>query len=866
MDTASIINVIGNIYKKPDILDRTDKYTITERDFPEQFHKVVISAIVLLYEQGVREMSLNVIEDFLQQHPKSEACFKLNKGDEWLVQAAESANENSFSYYYQRLKKFTLLREFAEAGVDVAEIYDVNNILDTKKKQIQEEWLDNHSLSEVSQKITDKINGIVETCVDNTFAEIQKPGDGLKEYKEHLKIVPAVGLPLYGPIVNTLTRGARLGCFYVRSATSGVGKAIPNSTLIPTPLGWRQVGTIRPGDELFGQDGKPTKVLAIHPQLNKKRVYAIHFSDGRIAECCEDHLWEYWIMGHGDLVKKVASVKDILAHAARMKNGFKGRSRFKVRLNEPVQYSEKRYSLPPYTMGAFIGDGSFRYDKQQKGFTFSTNDTEMLDNILTDLNNKELYYKKNSDFNYNYTFKNKNNPKHNIWVEEFLKDYPELWNTKSETKFIPRDYLQGSIEQRFELLRGLLDTDGHIDKKGRVQFITVSPYLKDNVIELCRSLGFITSIVVDKRPEKYTTGECYQIHIQTEKNLKPQLFKLTRKVDIAKAYAQNGEKTVSKKYICIEDIIETDRFEEMTCFTVDNKDHLFLMNDFICTHNTRCMVADACYVGCDEIYDNNLGWRPAGAAEPCCYISTEQTLEEIQEMMLAFISGVNQRHIHLATYIGDEEPRVDKAIEILERSKVFIICLPDFGMIDVENLIKRCIREYGVRYVFFDYLQSSLKILSEITSQTKGMALREDQVLYMLSRHLKDLAVEYDVFIETATQISGDYREIDVPDQRLLRGSKSIADPIDFGAIMLQATSKDLEKLQEIINSGGFQTPNIKMSIYKNRGNEYTAMYLWINADPGACRYDGIFCTDWNYNYMSIEDLQIQVQEEKGAF
>lgn len=93
-----------------------------------------------------------------------------------------------------------------------------------------------------------------------------------------------------------------------------------------------------------------------------------------------------------------------------------------------------------------------------------------------------------------------------------------------------------------------------------------------------------------------------------------------------------------------------------------------------------------------------------------------------------------------------------------------------------------------------------------------------------------------------------------------MRGSRAIADAIDYGSIMLQVTTKDLEKLQEILGSGNFQTPNIKMSIYKNRGNEYTAMYLWMYADPGTCRYDGVFCTDWNYQYMPVDDLKIQAR------
>ena len=59
---------------------------------------------------------------------------------------------------------------------------------------------------------------------------------------------------------------------------------------------------------------------------------------------------------------------------------------------------------------------------------------------------------------------------------------------------------------------------------------------------------------------------------------------------------------------------------------------------------TRSMIADACYIGCNKIYDETFGWIKNGVAEPVLYITTEQELEEIQTMMLAFLSAVNGLH------------------------------------------------------------------------------------------------------------------------------------------------------------------------------------------------------------------------------
>ena len=70
---------------------------------------------------------------------------------------------------------------------------------------------------------------------------------------------------------------------------------------------------------------------------------------------------------------------------------------------------------------------------------------------------------------------------------------------------------------------------------------------------------------------------------------------------------------------------------------------------------TRSMIADACYIGCDKIYDENFGWIKNGVAEPVLYITTEQEVEEIQTMMLAFLANVNEEHIISGKYEGDEE-------------------------------------------------------------------------------------------------------------------------------------------------------------------------------------------------------------------
>ena len=279
---------------------------------------------------------------------------------------------------------------------------------------------------------------------------------------------------------------------------------------------------------------------------------------------------------------------------------------------------------------------------------------------------------------------------------------------------------------------------------------------------------------------------------------------------------------------------------------------------------TRSMIADACYIACNKIYDDAFGWIGCGIGQPVLFITTEQELEEIQTMMLAFIANVNEEHILNGEYVGDEEERVLKAAEILTAAPLYVEELPDFSLKDVEDKIKKNIRDHDVKYVFHDYIHTSLKILEEITRRSGGIKLREDNILFMLSTRLKDICNQYGVFIMSATQLNGDYQESKTPDQNLLRGAKAIADKIDYGSILLNVKDEDLVALEKILASNIFERPTIKMSVYKNRRGRYKGVILWCKADLGCCRIKPMFCTTYDYEMVSIDDIRIKLEDESA--
>ena len=766
-DNTAALQVIGCIFNNPNILNNEEKYSFLEEDFLGE-HRLLFGVLYKIHELGGENPEMNTISDFLETRPKYKAKFYSSKCDELLARIVNEALEDAFDYYYGRLKKMTLLRAFSDI-MDLSSFYDVDNILDTEKKQRQEEWLDNTSLQTMAQTILSSVEEIVNTYANNVEYEAKEIGEGIFSLIDRLEENPEAGIPLYGPLVNTVTRGARLKKLYLRSAPTGIGKAIPNYTLIPTPNGWTKVEDIKIGDYLFDQSGKPTKVLNVYPQKEKKEVWKVKFADGRIAECCEEHLWEYYINED----KKVNSLKNIY-------NEFIDNSelKFYIRLNKKVEYGEKVFDMPPEKIGERIG----AYD--------------------------------------------------------FL---------------IPDNYLQSSVSQRYKILTGIFKAKKpSLTKDDNIIFSVFNRHLADDVLELCRSLGFVASY----------------------KELDKQEFLIIISCDDAKKILIcNSDFTVSTvrdnninnpcDMIQIVDIKPTHLKTDMTCFTVDNDDQLFLMNDYIVTHNTRTLVADACNFACDRLYHKDYGWINNSLKEPTLYIATEQELEEIQTMALAFVSNVNEENILNGTYAPGEKERVLEAARILSESTLYVQELPDFSLQDVENLIKKYIREKDIKYVVHDYIHTSLKILEEISKRSGGVKLREDNVLFMLSTKLKDICNKYGVFIITSTQLNSDYTVSKKPDQNLLRGAKSIADKIDVGMIMLPVTNEDLISLEDVLGEDGFDIPTIKISVYKNRRGRYKDILLWCKDDLGTCRVEPMFATNYNYNLIKIEDVEIKIE---GAF
>lgn len=364
--------------------------------------------------------------------------------------------------------------------------------------------------------------------------------------------------------------------FMILAGYSGSGKAQPIDTVIPTPNGNKKLGDIKVGDYVFDRLGNPTKVLGVYPQ-GIKDCYTVTLADGRQTKCNDEHLWSYYTSRGNLATKTLREMIDSGIYYNECGN-VKHNAKYNIPTNGAVEYKEKEYDVDPYVIGSLLGNGCCK----ENILTISSNDEEQIKEVARLLNS---VYKKNSDKNYSWTFRFKNgNPIH---TKELLKKYKDDMCCYSYEKKIPNEYKYGSIEQRINLLQGLFDTDGCIRNNAprfSTTYSTSSLQLAKDVQEILFSLGYSCSIHCDNRSKKTN----YQISVLIDNSEKQKLFRLKRKLEIAKN-ANEYKKHRNYDRIKIVNVEKEENPCEMVCIYVDNEEHLYLTNDYIVTHNTSSL-------------------------------------------------------------------------------------------------------------------------------------------------------------------------------------------------------------------------------------------------------------------------------------
>lgn len=352
------------------------------------------------------------------------------------------------------------------------------------------------------------------------------------------------------------------------------GRSELNSQCLITPNGLKPIGEMKVGDYVIGSDGQPTQVIGVYPQ-GQLPIYEIGFSDHTKSVCSGDHLWTTMTLGEkrynkGYTVKSTFEIMEI-----GIKNKYNQKIHRVPLVTAPVQFEPKPLSIDPYLLGVLLGDGLM-----SKGLGICTGDIEIVDECIARLpSGHKMVYVGKFDYRIRAT-RGHNNLKSSL---EMLN----LWGCKSHSKFIPDCYKFNSTECRLAVLQGLLDTDGWICKHRsgncRIQYCSTSKRLADDVMFLVRSLGglaYCRKREFDESDNHNYKGKLirhvhpvYMVDILIPLNP----FKLSRK---SNQYVNNQKLTKLISYI------KPVGHEECTCIQVAAKDHLYLTNDFIVTHNT----------------------------------------------------------------------------------------------------------------------------------------------------------------------------------------------------------------------------------------------------------------------------------------
>ena len=261
------------------------------------------------------------------------------------------------------------------------------------------------------------------------------------------------------------------------------GKACSHDTAVPTPQGWRRHGELQPGDQVFGSDGRPTRVLALSPDTTM--TMRVTTSRGEQIWCHPQHEWTVWSRRS----RRWQTLTTAELASQPLHSGVLGQrgSRFLFQLPHaaPLQYPRQTLPMDPYALGYWLGNGT-------TGIPSVTHDRRDLAPVVAMV---RAGYAVSAV--HHHPGEGYERVQRTALAGLFAKrgvPCPLRCDLQAagvlRHKHIPESYLRSAIKQRLELLAGLIDSDGHVDPKGRVRFVTTSTDLAAGVLDLAEGLGF----------------------------------------------------------------------------------------------------------------------------------------------------------------------------------------------------------------------------------------------------------------------------------------------------------------------------------------------------------------------------------------
>lgn len=588
-----------------------------------------------------------------------------------------------------------------------------------------------------SESIT-SILGIAEDAVFNFSSLLNDTdnnpvhvGKDIEEYLQQLidnpidQIGISTGFPVYDQAIGG---GFRKGTVNVIAARP---KCQPLSSKILTPNGWITYKDIKKGDVVCHPDGGSTVVLEVF-ETGYKDVYEFIFSDYSKTLACEEHRWkvksrrwlDYETLSWQDMKVLSANCKDLLYE--------KDRPKWQFPITQPTHFEHKNNSLDPYLVGLLLSDGSITHS-----VGFSSADKFIVNKIKKIINHNGYYLSRRGKYDYRITRGLKGLK--NIYKEEFKK--LGLYGKNSHNKFIPKDYLYTSLEDRIALLNGLMDGDGTSDFKGNIEYSTTSYKLATDLVELIRSLGGLAKF--KKRITKCNGKYFKSYRLRASFNDNSICFSLPRKK--ARCFVRN-KPSIKRTLKQVNYIGKM----ETRCIKVSAADEMYITDDYIVTKNTgKTLLAD------------NIGFYIANNHKiPVLNMDTEMNVKDHINRILAMMTETEISSIETGKFSEspDQKNKLYNASKRLQETPLFYKTIAGKPFEEQLALMRRWIvKNVGLNddgtakecLIVYDYLKL-------MDSAGISQDMKEYQILGFMMTALHNFAVRYQIPILAFVQLNRD--------------------------------------------------------------------------------------------------------------
>jgi replicative DNA helicase len=598
----------------------------------------------------------------------------------------------------------------------------------------------------------------------------------------------ARGVPTGFLELDEVTNGLHPGQMIVVAARPGVGKALSLDTPLPTPTGWTTMGDIAVGDWLIDADGNPTRVVAATDVMKGRPCFEVEFSDGTVIIADAEHQWRtetrasrksaqaaaigYNRMRNQRTFAAVRTTREI-AQTLRCPTADR-RLNHSVANAASIQAPERELLVPPYTLGAWLGDST------SASAQITTADPE----IVMRIEAEGLVAHPSAAAKYRYQLRlpeappiaerecvvcgrlfipqtsqvracgrscggrarfisdpvavpscsRCGGPSCGLRLCQVCRNAVGTLQARLRTiavlgrKHIPIEYLRASEQQRRALLAGLLDTDGTVAAGGSVQFCVTSRRLATDVAELIVSLGYrcqtVTKPVKGRGPD---TSVAYTINFSTE----DEVFRLHRKKLLhKKRRTVRGTARCGSRFIV--DVRPTASVP-VRCVQVDNDSHMYLASRaMVPTHNST--------LGLDFLRSCSIKNRMSSVI-----FSLEMSKSEIVMRLLSAEAKIKLADMRSGRMSDDDWTRLARRMSEISEAPLFIDDSPNLMMMEIRAKARRLKQKHDLRLIVIDYLQ--------LMTSGKKVESRQQEVSEF-SRQLKLLAKELEVPVVAMSQLN----------------------------------------------------------------------------------------------------------------